>query len=179
MSPISLQTYFVSSALCGLALQSGVSEEAQSLSRIERDVSEALEQSQALFGRTSEAVSSLWDLAADHAKADWDGYGAKPVSLESLVLAERLIRSMPHDLPVPEFSVDPDGDISFDWIAGRQKIYSLSVGTSMRLACAWRSGSDHGHEVIRFDGQSIPQRVLFQVQHTMGQFESNEFFERA
>ena len=61
--------------------------------------------------------------------------------------------------PVPEFAPEPDGSVSLDWIQSRTRLFSLSIGTSRRLAYAWLDGSDKGHAVSRFDGKHIPSRI--------------------
>ena len=59
-----------------------------------------------------------------------------------------------------EFAPEPDGSISLDWIRSRSNFFSVSVGASDRLAYAWLDGTDRGHAVARFDGDSVPSRIL-------------------
>jgi hypothetical protein len=82
--------------------------------------------------------------------------------------AEMFLRALPEDLPTPEFAPEPDGSISLDWIHTRHRLFSLGVGPNDRLAYAWLDGTDKGHGVARFDGLSVPQRVLAGIQFIMG-----------
>jgi hypothetical protein len=39
-------------------------------------------------------------------------------------------------------------------------MFTLSIGTSNRLAFAWIDGSEKGHAVASFDGEKIPQKII-------------------
>ena len=67
---------------------------------------------------------------------------------------------MPDNLPLPEFAPEPDGAISLDWIQSRNCFLSLSIGAGNRLSYAWLDGTNRGYAVERFDGQSIPKRII-------------------
>jgi len=127
-----------------------VSPEAQAVTAQAASVVKVLEQSQALFGAKAEAISQLMALAAGEQTAN-------PISV---LLAEQFVRVLPNAIPLPEFSIDPDGSISLDWIKARNQIFSRSVGANSRLAFAWLNGTDKGHAVARFDGQRVPERVI-------------------
>lgn len=119
-----------------------------------------LEKSQALFGEKAAAISQL-KLLADECKEDnWDGYGANAIDEGAVFFAARFVRALPEDLPVPEFAAEPEGSISLDWIKARNHMFTVSVAADNRLAYAWLDGTDKGHAVARFDGQSIPPKIL-------------------
>lgn len=121
------------------------------------------EGSQALFGEKAAAISTLHALASECDKPDWDGNMAEAIDPTALHNAENLVRSLPNGLPMPEFSPEPDGSISLDWIESRCHLFSLSVGSSNRLSFAWLDGTDKGHGVAGFDGFTIPARVLSEI----------------
>jgi hypothetical protein len=139
---------------------SAVSSEARVLREAVNSVVGLTERSQALFGSKSVAISQLRTIANECTEAGWDGYKASPIEWTSVRLAEEFIRAMPYDLPLPEFAPEPDGSISLDWIQSRNRLFSLSVGMTNRLAYAWLDGSDKGYGVARFDGERIPPRVI-------------------
>ena len=148
-------------ALNSLAREgSAVSTEAKTLRQAASDVMNRVERSEALFGSKSYAISQIWELANDHADPDWDGNGAYPMHQQAVFKASAFIRALPDDFPLPEFAPEPDGSISLDWIMSRNRLFSMSVGTSDRLAYAWLDGADKGHAVARFDGVRVPPRIL-------------------
>jgi len=125
---------------------------------------ELAERSQSLFGEKAAAISQLMALANDCAEQGWDGDGACAIHPTALQNAKDFLRALPESFPMPEFAPEPDGAISLDWIHSRHRLFSLSVGSSNRLAFAWLDGADRGHGVARFDGLSVPLRVLSEIQ---------------
>ena len=123
-------------------------------------VAKHVERSVALFGGKTEALGKLHSIAQECSAPDWDGYGAEAVNPEALHRAERLLRSLPEGFPLPEFSVEPDGAISFDWLSTRTRSFSLSIGGSDRIAYAWLDGTDRGHAVARSSSGEVPDRIL-------------------
>ncbi len=139
---------------------SAVSSEARAAQEAATAVVERAEQSQALFGEKAAALSELWAIASECNEADWDGAGALPIDAGAVVNAGDLVRALPIGIPIPEFSPEPDGALSLDWIASRNRIFTLTVGAGSRLAYAWLDGSNRGDGVAQFDGEKIPARVL-------------------
>lgn len=139
---------------------SAVSDEAQSLARTACALVRAAEGTQSLFGEKAKMLSQLRALANDCAQRGWDGAGAFAIDPAALQNAEDFVRALPEGIPLPECAPEPDGAISLDWIQSRHRLFSLSIGPSNRLAHAWLDGADRGHGVDRFDGVSVPERVL-------------------
>lgn len=86
------------------------------------------------------------------------------MSTTAVTVAEDFIRALPDGLETPELSVDPDGDISFDWIPDNTKTLTISVNGSNRLAYAWIDGTDRGHAATRFENGVIPSRLLTEIE---------------
>ena len=139
---------------------SAISPEAQTARKAASVVAKLAEDSQVLFGEKRLAISQIVSLAKEGAEAGWDGDEAAPIDWAAAYTAVEFIRAMPDDLPLPEFAPEPDGSISLDWIQSRNRLFSLSVGSTNRLAYAWLDGSDKGHGVARFDGERIPLRII-------------------
>ncbi len=134
---------------------SAISPAAKEINRAATAIVAAMEQSQAQFGAKAEAISRLMMLADEYAMDE-----TIAIHPRTILTAECFLRALPDFLPLPEFSVEPDGAISLDWIESRNRLFSLSVGANNRLAYAWLDGTDRGHGVARFDGQQIPMRVI-------------------
>ena len=139
---------------------SAVSQEAQAVRESASAVVESVERSIALFGDKAVAISQIRALANECCEAGWDGNDAAPIAPYTVIRAEDFIRALPVNFLLPEFSAEPDGSIALDWMEARTRVFTLSVGQSDRLAYAWIDGSDRGHAVARFDGNTIPLRVL-------------------
>jgi hypothetical protein len=140
--------------------KTAVSSEAQVVRDAVTAVIDRAEQSQALFGEKAFAISKLLAMANECSESGWDGEGAYAVNPIAVLLAENFIRALPNSIPLPEIAPEPDGSIALDWIPSQHRLFSISLGTSDRLAYAWQDGSDKGHAVARFDGEQIPQRII-------------------
>lgn len=148
--------------------ESGFSSCAEIVDKLTGALTASFEDSQALFGAKAAALSELRGLAEECAEHDWDGYGATPIHQMALKTAGCFIRALPDFFPLPEYAPEPDGSISLDWIQSKHRLFSVSAGKSNRLAYAWLDGSDKGHGVARFDGESIPLRLLQGIQSITG-----------
>lgn len=123
-------------------------------------VTELVERSMALFGAKAEALNELRSVFTQCSTPNWDGYEAEPASLDALMRAEVFLRSLPDEVPLPGFSVEPDGAISLDWLPTRTRSFSVSIGDSDRMAYAWIDGTDRGHAVARSVSGEVPGRIL-------------------
>lgn len=108
-------------------------------------------------------------LADECNAAGWDGYGAEPLDRNALELAREIVRSLPYDLPMPSFCIEPDGCVSLDWMPTQRRTFTLSVGKTDRLPYAWIDGTDRGHAVARFVNGQLPVRILQEIRRICGQ----------
>ena len=151
-------------ALTALSRQgSAVSREAAVVRQNASTVVERTEQSVALFGPKAIALSELSQLAEECASPDWDGYGAEALDVRAVRLAREIVRSLPDDLPMPSFSVEPDGCVSLDWMPSRSRTFTLSAGKTDRLPYAWIDGTDRGHAVAKFTDEGLSPRIVQEI----------------
>lgn len=146
----------------------GVSPDAQGVYDAVRDVVTCRERSAALFGGKDSLISQLWSLAEECGADDWDGDGALALDDAAIAAAVSFIRALPAGLPLPEVAPEPDGAISLDWIVSKHQMFSVSCGTSSRLAYSWLDGTDKGHGVASFDGWAVPERILHGIRSILG-----------
>lgn len=139
---------------------SAISAEAQAVQRAASSVVNSVERSQALFGDKATAISQVSALANECGQPGWDSDDALPLDHMAVFKAVAFIRALPDGVRLPEFAPEPDGSLSLDWISSRNRLFSLSVDTGDRLPYAWLDGTDKGHAVARFDGESVPPRIL-------------------
>jgi hypothetical protein len=108
-------------------------------------------------------LSQIQALVTECARSGWDANEAEPVSTCAAIRAGDFICALPEGFPLPELAPEPDGSISLDWIRSRNRILSLSVGTSDRLPFAWVEGASKGHAVGLFDGKNISPDILERI----------------
>jgi hypothetical protein len=66
--------------------------------------------------------------------------GFVPANEDTQQMAIKFAKLLPTSITAPEIGVDPDGEISFDWLGASNKIFSVSVDSHGRLAYAGRFG---------------------------------------
>ena len=111
----------------------------------------------------SELICNLRAIGADCALGDWDDYGAKTVSEAVIFRAEALIRALPESIPAPDISVEPDGQVSFDWLPSSTLTFTLSVNEGNRLVYAWIDGANRGNATAVFERGDLPARLLSEL----------------
>jgi hypothetical protein len=74
----------------------------------------------------------VWDLNEvfeEASRGNWDGYGAKAVSLEAYLAAREFLASFASgESPEPEISASPRGEILVEWSAGPRHVFTLAFG---------------------------------------------------
>ncbi len=147
---------------------SAVSQEAEAVKKVADAFMRSTERSLALFGKKAVALSTLTEMVDDCSEHGWDGEAATAIDQVAFDQARQFIRALPDNVPIPEFAPEPDGSISLDWFASQNRLFSLSIGPSNRVAFAWLDGMEKGHGVVSFDGRNVPQRVLNEVKKISG-----------
>jgi len=145
-----------------------VSFEAEQVDNATERVERQRESSQALFGKKAAKIDQLWALARECADENWDGTGAAAIEIGAVLRTEGFLRALPDRVPLPELAVEPDGAVSLDWIRSPRRLVSVSVGRGSRLAFAWLDGTNRGHAVERFDGETVPGPILERIEAVVG-----------
>lgn len=130
-----------------------ISEPAKSMARQFHEVERRFLETWA--GRAyQEAINDLRSAAAEASSDDWDGYGSRAVSLRSVRQALRFLKHIPSGLPAPHVSIDPDGEVSFEWRPAPHRAFSISIGENGSLTYAALFGKNsrqHGTEAYFAD----------------------------
>ena len=105
------------------------------------------------------AFSDLARVVEGGNKPNWDRYGGQPVQSRVPQLACRFLNALPSVIPTPEVGLDPDGEISFDWIVSRDRQLTVSISPEGELNYAGIYGAavKHGREL--FD-DSVPHEII-------------------
>ena len=147
----------------------GVSDEAKKLVEL---VETEKEMQQEIFGgftigeRGYRVNLALIDASIECSSNNWDGYGAKAVDLDSYLAAQKFWSMLPTTVPIPEISVDPDGEFIFEWYNGPRKVFSVIVERSHQLTYAGLFGDSkvYGNEYFEHE---LPLTILFNLQRTL------------
>lgn len=90
--------------------------------------------------RYSEMMSAFAEIVREAMAPNWDGYGGRPASWSAVYITQAFLKLLPTAFPTPEFSIDPDGEVSMDWIRSRNHMLSVSIGGDGTITYAGRFG---------------------------------------
>src|SRR5262245_935156 len=110
-----------------------VSSDARTLRRFVDDAWELLADSLALSNTASAAIGELKRASQMARSVNWDGYGARPLDQQTFETAARFLQALPTTMPVPDVSVDPDGEVDVLWHIEPRRTFSVSIGPYGRL----------------------------------------------
>lgn len=118
-----------------------------------------------LSGQVADRTKLLTEIThvAKHCAAPhWDGSHADAVPPATVDAANRLIDSLPVDVPLPTVTAEPDGQLNFEWYREPRKLLSVSVSASGTLYWAALIGSEDPRGSIQFSDQ-FPKTLLYWI----------------
>ncbi len=65
-----------------------------------------------------EVLKALGEVYEECSEDNWDGYGASAVGVDTYLESQRFLQLLPTTIPFPEITVEPDGEIAFEWFEG-------------------------------------------------------------
>lgn len=137
----------------------GVSDDAKTLGDSVNKVLEHLFARPAFVEPKRQASEALDDACEECAEDNWDGYGAVAVSPRTRDYAQRLLGSLPTTFPAPEISIEPDGEVAFEWHLAPRTVLSVSVGSTDELNYAALFGRSRAHGTECF-GDELPETII-------------------
>lgn len=137
----------------------GIGNEAEVVASMARKARKRFYETVSLGDAQQQALDKLYSLFAECSKPNWDGYGALAVAFETYVLAKQFIESVPTILPAPDVSVEPDGEVSFEWYESPRRVFAVSVGSNNNLTYAGLFAANKAHGVETFH-DVIPPVIL-------------------
>lgn len=86
----------------------------------------------------------------EYSTPNWDGYGASPISAQTLLAARNIRACFPGDFAHPHIAPGADGSVGFEWITGGpvRKIF-LDVGPGTTWCAYWRLASGEKGHILR------------------------------
>jgi hypothetical protein len=139
-----------------------VSGEADTVRRLIEDAWELLADSLAVSNTTSAAISELKRASQMAQAANWDGYGAKPLDPRAYEAAVQFLCALPTTTPIPDVSVDPDGEVDVLWHTDPRRTFSVSIGPSGRLTYSGLFGDAQSFGTEWFLNE-IPRAILLNL----------------
>jgi len=141
----------------------GVSDDANTLQKSITEIEVDSYKSIVLGEKNIKIIQALMNIFEECAHNNWDGYGAKPIVKESYYESLRFIQYLPNSLPGPEVTIEPDGEIAFEWLNNKRRIFSISIGSNGELTYAGLFGYNkvHGTE---FFGDELSKTILENIQ---------------
>jgi hypothetical protein len=106
-----------------------------------------------------EAVESLLELYKECSQPNWDGYGANPVSKDSVFEALKFIDLIPSSFPMPQVIAEPSGEIGLEWFKDKRLIFAISFSGKNMISYAGIFGSNKIHGTEYF-GDTIPPVII-------------------
>ena len=87
------------------------------------------------------------------------GDDAKAIDFDSYSEATRFAQTFPKTIPLPDVTVEPDGEIAFEWYRQPRRVFSISIGSRNVITFAGLFGLNkvNGEEYF---GDEIPKTIL-------------------
>ena len=77
---------------------------------------------------------------------------------------EKLLASLPPNIPKPDIDAEDDGSVTLNWFRSRRSMYSVSLMPSGKMAWALLNGAMSDHGVDDWDGERPPKKMLEHLQ---------------
>lgn len=119
----------------------GQSEAFKDLQRALRDV-HAHATKPITFGWKQALKDQVLDIGGECSKQGWDGYNAAPITGEAVGRAYDLVIRLPESMRSPDLCPSPEGEISFEWYFGKDRLLSVTPKENL-LFYAAVLGPDH------------------------------------
>lgn len=117
------------------------------------------------FGKIADELLSMeiYDIFKECSKENWDGSGAKPISIRTCLTAVKLAESLPQDLPKPDVIPEPTGEIAFEWYRGKGYVFVLSVSDENKVSYAGLFGTDCKSFGSEYFHKEIPLAIISKI----------------
>lgn len=118
-----------------------------------------LQGSYALGQQAKGSFNELDRVFAECRQANWDGYGAAPISVRTFQSAHEFLKALPLGSPVPSVGAEPDGHITLEWHHSLRRTLSISVSPEGDLHYAALVGASKACGTEPFFGD-VPREIV-------------------
>lgn len=91
--------------------------------------------------------------------ANWDGYGASPVTYKTFLQAKDFLEALPLRTPAPTVGAEPDGHITMEWYKSPRRTLSVSISPEGELHYAALLGHKKRYGTEPFWGE-VPDVIM-------------------
>ena len=151
----------------------GVSDDAKVLRTRLNEVRDDMSKTETLGRNYRETYRGLIHNINECSSQNWDGYGAKAVSLNSIYFAVQFLKSLPTTYPSPDVSVDPDGEIAFEWYKKPRYVLSVSIGKHGEFSYAGLFGRKKTYGTEYF-GDGVPMVITTNIERLFSEDDPSE-----
>ena len=112
-----------------------------------------------------EVVDDLYKTVEQCSSANWDGYGATPVTRETFMQVCNFMEALPLGTTAPSVGAEPDGNLTLEWYRSPSRILSVSISPEGELNYAALLGhrKTYGTEPFCVEVHSIILDIIRQV----------------
>jgi hypothetical protein len=105
-------------------------------------------------------VDPFFGWEEEYGAADWDGFGAEPISAETIAAARKFYSLLPQEAATPEVAPGADGAIGFEWIFNEGPVRKLFVdvgpSTTWSAYCRLANGATGGFPRRPMVAEDVP-----------------------
>ncbi len=105
----------------------------------------------------------IYNIYRECSVSDWDGYGAIAIPERAFNEAIQLLDLLPSNLPLPEVSPEPTGEIVFEWYKKKQHVFVISVGGKSTISYAGLFGKYSKTFGAEYFFEELPRIVVDNV----------------
>lgn len=128
----------------------GISDQSKVIGLHFENVAKSALQTASIGFSKQKASEAFFEAIYEAVNEEWEGYGGKVISPLVIVSALMFIKLLPTDLPTPEITIDPDGEVLFEWYHSPYRVFSVSVGASGKSVYAGLLGDERTHGTSSF-----------------------------
>lgn len=122
-----------------------------------------LQDSYALGQQAKGSLTELYQVFDECRQANWDGYGAAPVSARAFQLASEFLEALPLGTSAPSIGAEPDGHLTLEWHRSPRRTLSVSVSPDGELHYAALIGTSKHYGTEPFYGE-VPKTIAELIQ---------------
>lgn len=121
--------------------------------------------------RRTSVINALLQLNTECSTEGWDGYQAAPVGQCALNNAYSFFKTLNPNIPAPELSPEPDGEIALEWYGDNNSVISISIGDSdvINYAAIFPDKNKlNGTESLNGENKELIEKHIYRVIRSAG-----------